>query len=119
MCTCRTCRCKRTFVQLYALNLEADLRTVLSINIQQEILVADLILQVIPPVRPSLFNASLLLNDGAVDNCAQNTEGHGHTMVIVAMNASALPEVLYGFAIDFEAIGEFFGLNSEFGYSHN
>ena len=76
---------------------------------------ADLILQVIPPVRPSLVHASFLLNDRVLDSRAQNAEGHGHTVIIIAVDASVLLELFDMSTIDFETILKLFGLNPKFG----
>lgn len=45
-----------------------------------------LVLQIIPEVGPGLFDTSFLLDDGLLDDTSQNTESHGNSMIIVAVN---------------------------------
>ena len=51
-----------------------------------------LVLQVIPPIRPRLFDAPLFLDDGAIDDSSKYGKRHRDTMVIVTMNRSAILE---------------------------
>lgn len=74
-----------------------------------------LVFEVVPPVRPGLLNASLLLYYGVSNNGAQDTEGHSHTMIIVTMNTGTILQLWDTFSNDLEPIVELNGLNSEFG----
>ena len=76
---------------------------------------AYLVLEVIPPVGPGLLNTALLLEDGVLDHCAEHTEGHGDTVVIVAVDAAAVLEFLERLAVDLETVIELLGLNAELG----
>ena len=75
----------------------------------------DLILQVVPPIRPSLLHTPFLLNDSIFHNSAQNAKRHGHTMIVVAMNANTLLELLDRFTVDLETVFQLFCLHAEFG----
>lgn len=74
-----------------------------------------LVLQIVPPVRPSLLDTALLLDDTVLDYTAQDTEGHSDTVVVVAVNAAAFLQLGNGLAVDLESIVEFLSLDSKFG----
>lgn len=75
---------------------------------------AYLVLEVIPPVRPGLLNTPLLLDDSPADDSAENTERHGHAMIIVAMHTNAILQPRSGLANDLQPIIQFVRLNAEF-----
>jgi hypothetical protein len=77
---------------------------------------AYLVLQVIPPIRPSFLHTSLLLKNGVLDGSTQYAEGHGDTVIIVAMDADAFFQFWDGSAGDLQTVVEFFGLHTEFGW---
>ena len=76
----------------------------------------NLILKIIPPIRPSFLHASLLLENGAVDNSAKHAEGHGNTVVVVAVNTHAFLQFRYRSSLHLETVVELLGLNSKLGY---
>lgn len=45
-----------------------------------------LVLQVIPPIGPRLFDTPLFLDDGAIDDSSKHGKGHRDTMVIITMD---------------------------------
>ena len=45
-----------------------------------------LVLQIVPEVGPGLFDTSFLLDDGLFDDASQDTESHGDSVVIVAVD---------------------------------
>lgn len=53
-----------------------------------------LVLEIIPPVGPSLLNTTFLLDNGVLDGSTKNAERHSNTMVIVAVDASTLLQLL-------------------------
>ena len=81
------------------------------------LLASDLIGEVVPPVGPSLLNATLLLDDRIFNHTAQDAEGHRDTMIIVAVDAGAFLQFRDGLAIDLQAIIKLLRLDSELGYN--
>lgn len=75
-----------------------------------------LVLEVIPPVGPSLLDTTFLLDDGVLDGSTKNTESHSNTMIIVAMDASALLELLDRTSINLQPIVQLLRLDTELGY---
>ena len=75
----------------------------------------NLVLKVIPPVWPRLLNAPLLLEYGPIDGSAQDTECHGHAMVVVAVDTHALLELGGRPSIHLEAVVKLLSLNPELG----
>ena len=74
-----------------------------------------LVFEVVPPIRPGLLDASLLLYYGTSNNGAQNTESHSHAMIVITMNTGTILQIWDSFSNDLEPIVEFNGLNSELG----
>jgi len=75
--------------------------------------VTDLVLEIIPPIRPSLLYASLFLNDRIFNHRTQYAERHGDTMIIIAMNTDTPLQLYYRPSSDLEAIVEFDGFDAE------
>ena len=69
--------------------------------------------QVIPPVGPRLLDASLLFEQGSLDDGTQNAERHRDTMIVIAAYAHVLIQLRYWPAIDLQTVVEFLGCNSE------
>lgn len=74
-----------------------------------------LVVKIIPEVRPSLLDTSLLLDDCFLDDARQNAECHGDTVVVVAMNRCTSVEGFVGLAKDDDTIFKFVSLDAEFG----
>ena len=51
-----------------------------------------LVLQVVPPIGPRLFDTPFFLDDGTTDDSSKHGKRHGNTVVIIAMNGSAVFE---------------------------
>lgn len=49
-----------------------------------------LILEIVPPVRPSLLNAAFLLDNSILNDGTKNTESHCDAMVVIAVDTRAL-----------------------------
>ena len=47
-----------------------------------------LILEIVPEVGPGLFDTSFLLDYGLFDDTSQDTERHGDSVIIVAVDRS-------------------------------
>lgn len=75
---------------------------------------AYFVLQVIEEVRPGLFNTSFLFDNGFLDDTRQDTESHGDTMVVVAVNGGATSKRFVILAKDDDTVVKFVGLNAEF-----
>jgi hypothetical protein len=73
-----------------------------------------LVLQVIPPVWPRLFDTALLFDDRLINYSSKYAERHRNAVVIVAVDADATLLISYRFAIYFEAIVQFLGLDTKF-----
>jgi hypothetical protein len=76
----------------------------------------NLVLEIIPPVRPRLLNAALFFEDSSWHDGCEYTVGHSHAMVIIAMHADTLLEFCQRATIYFEAIVKLLGLNTKLGY---
>ena len=74
---------------------------------------SHLVLQIVPPVRPSLLDASSLLDDGSRRDRSENGEGHGDSMIVVAVNADVLEESLDLDSMNDDSVVELRGLDSE------
>jgi hypothetical protein len=70
--------------------------------------------QVIPPVGPSLFDASLFGNDRLRYDTGQHRECHCHSVIVIAVNVGTAPELVKRFTEDDDAVIELIGLDSEF-----
>jgi hypothetical protein len=76
----------------------------------------NLVLKIIPPVRPCLLNAALFFKNSSWHNSCEYTVGHGHAMVIIAVHTDTLLEFCQRAAIYFKAIVKFLGLDTKLGY---
>lgn len=74
-----------------------------------------LVLEIVPPVRPRLLHATLLLDDCIIDDTAKNAECHRDTMVIVAVDAGTLLELSQWLPIDLQTIVQLSRLHAELG----
>lgn len=72
-----------------------------------------LVLEVIPPVGPSLLNTTFLLDNGVLDGSTENTESHSDTMVIIAVHTNALFELLDRTSVDLQPIVQLLCLDAE------
>jgi len=91
-------------VEFNTLDLEPDLNTVVRSYSAIHALSVYLILQVVPPVWPSLFDTPFLFENRLFDHGAQNAERHGDSVVVIAVNANSGLEFWDGFPVNFEAV---------------
>ena len=75
-----------------------------------------LVLEIIPPIRPSLLDASFLLDDGALNDRTQNTESHCDSVIVVAVDAGTFLQLRHRLSVDFESIVQLSGFDTKFGY---
>lgn len=102
-------------VELNSINRHTNLYTSV-LNMCRHQMCTYLVLQVVPEVRPGLFDTSLLLDDGLVDDARQHAESHGHTMVVVAVNRSTSIQRCVLLANNDDAVIKFVGLDTKLGY---
>lgn len=74
----------------------------------------NLVLQIVPPIWPRLLDAALLFNDRALNDGAENAEGHGNSVVIVAVHADTTLQFLDGSTDDFKSVVEFDAVDTKF-----
>jgi len=91
-------------VEFDALDLEPDLIRVVRSYPRVHALSIYLVLQVVPPVRPSFLNTSFLFEDRLLDNGTQNAECHSDSVVIITVNADSGLEFGDGLPVNLEAI---------------
>jgi hypothetical protein len=72
--------------------------------------------EIIPPVRPGLFDTSLLGDDSLVDHGSENAESHSHPVIIVAMDAGAFLETLERRTKDDDTVVKLICLYTELAY---
>jgi hypothetical protein len=103
--------------QLHALDLESDLSFNVSLpsSSSSDKPITDLILQIIPPVRPRLLHTSLLIQHRARNERREDRMGHRHPVVVVAVHNHARFELGVRATIDFQSVVKLFGLDAEFG----
>lgn len=75
----------------------------------------DLVLQVVPPVRPRLSNASFLFQHGTFNDRSKDRKRHSNSMIIVAMDARILVELFNRLAVNLQTIIELLRLNTKLG----
>ena len=85
-------------------DLESDLNEIIRSSSKVRAPSAYLILQVVPPVRPSLLDTSFLFENRLFDHGTQNAERHGDTVVVVTVNADSGLEFGDGLPVNLEAI---------------
>lgn len=86
------------------LDFEPDLNRVVRLCCEVRAFSVYLILQVVPPVRPSLLDASLLFENRLFDDCTQNAKRHCYSVVVVTVNAGPGLEFGNGLPVNFETI---------------
>jgi hypothetical protein len=74
-----------------------------------------LVLQIIPPVGPRLFDATFLLDNRIWYNGTQDAERHRDTVVVIAMYDRTTGEGVEWATVHLKSIIQFFGLHAEFG----
>ena len=87
-----------------ALDLEPNLSRVVKSHTRVRAISIYLVLQVVPPVRPSLLNTSFLFEDRLLDHGTQNAERHSDSVVVVTVNADSGLEFGDGLPVNLEAI---------------
>lgn len=87
-----------------ALNLEPDLNESVRSYSKVRMLLIYLILQVVPPVRPSLLDTSFLFKNRLFDHGSQNAKCHSNSVVVITVNADSGLEFGDGLPINFKAI---------------
>jgi hypothetical protein len=75
-----------------------------------------LILEVVPPVWPRLLDAATLLDDSLGTGDREAREGHGDTVVVVAVNRHAPLESVDRRAVNDNAVVKLVGLDAELLY---
>jgi len=79
---------------------------------------AYLAFEVIPPIRPCLFNTALLFKDHLLYNGSKHAECHRDTVIIIAVNADTLLKFSYRLAVHLKAI-QFFCFDAKLGFMHH
>ena len=87
-----------------ALDLEPDLNRVIRSYTTVHSLSAYLILQIVPPVRPRLFDTSFLFEDRFLDHGTQNAECHSDSVVVITVDVDSSLKFVDRFSINLEAI---------------
>lgn len=91
-------------MEFNTVDFEPDLNRIVSWRSGIHAFLLYLVLQVIPPVWPGLFDTSLLFENSLLDYGTQNTECHSDTVVVVTVNADAGLEFWNGLSVNLEAI---------------
>ena len=80
---------------------------------------AYLAFEVIPLIRPHLFDTALLFKDRLLYNGSKHAECHRDTVIIVAVNADTLLKFSYRVAVHPKAIILFFCFDAKLGFMHH
>ena len=74
-----------------------------------------LVLEVVPPVRPRLFDAPLLLENSTRDDSSQDAECHSHAVIVVTVDTNVLLVFGNRLSDDFQTIVELVRCDAKLG----